>query len=199
MTGRFNNPLGSNTAFLVVSLLVLPTFLLGTGSASAQEAASPAIQIDLATATDQQLTAIAASWQQLSASQRRAVLVETTRRMDSKKRDRSVASRGQRRLTISVQRRYGRVRNGSVVVETRRLVQVSPGSVSAPQDPSTAQPPGQQLAEQFPQSPVTSTAPARVVSGKPARRVSFGAGFEARHGRDTAREKVQEDTPTPSP
>ena len=148
---------------------------------------------DLAAASDQELTFIAANWPQLSAIQRRALLVETTRRMDSKKRASSAPSGG--RLSISVQRRYGLSQNGSVVISTRRVVKVRPGGPS--QNPS--QSPSQQVVVvPTPRSATPSSANARVVNGKPVTRASFGEGFESRRAQEVRVEKVQEE-PKPAP
>jgi hypothetical protein len=148
---------------------------------------------DLAAASDQELTFIAANWPQLSAIQRRALLVETTRRMDSKKRASSAPSGG--RLSISVQRRYGLSQNGSVVISTRRVVKVRPGGPSQNQSQSPSQ---QVVVVPTPRSATPSSANARVVNGKPVTRASFGEGFESRRAQEVRVEKVQEE-PKPAP
>jgi hypothetical protein len=119
---------------------------------------------NLSSASDQELTDIAARWSELSAPQRRAVLVETTRRMDSKKRQGSAVKR-KGRLSISVQRRYGRGSDGSVVVETR-VVQVRPKGTSPA--------PGARVVAS-PELTKPGVPAARVNS-----RIGFGAGFERR-------------------
>jgi hypothetical protein len=152
---------------------------------------------DLAAASDQELTFIAANWPQLSALQRRALLVETTRRMDSKKRASSAPSGG--RLSISVQRRYGLSQNGSVVISTRRVVKVRPGGPSQNPSQNQSQSPSQQVVVvPTPRSATPSSANARVVNGKPVTRASFGEGFESRRAQEVRVENVQEE-PKPAP
>ena len=158
-----------------------------------QEAEVREFPQDLAAASDQELTFIAANWPQLSAIQRRALLVETTRRMDSKKRASSAPSGG--RLSISVQRRYGLSQNGSVVISTRRVVKVRPGGPSQNQSQSPSQ---QVVVVPTPRSATPSSANARVVNGKPVTRASFGEGFESRRAQEVRVEKVQEE-PKPAP
>lgn len=97
-----------------------------------------AVQLDaeeITHKTDEELTALTARWNELSASERRALLHEVRARMrasaDASARAKANYANKRQSQGVSgvvVQRRYGRKSDGSVVVQTRVIQKRTPAT-----------------------------------------------------------------------
>ncbi len=128
-----NRILGGSSAMLGVGLLCVLLVPTAVQAASAETSPSAATAVqseipasftaaDLAARSDVELTALTARWAELDPGQRRVLLAEVRSRMARNEQTR------QPRVSIRVQRKYGRVvrkPDGSVVLETR-VVEMRP-------------------------------------------------------------------------
>ncbi len=86
------------------------------GKTATETAPDAPIPVSYASATDQQLTQLAARWGELNALERRGLLSEMRSRMARSQADR-------RRFQAAMPRRYGRVFKGGVIKKVRKVRQ----------------------------------------------------------------------------